>query len=221
VTVLAQHSLLVKLAEAKENNSCLRIRYPKTATSLPVAAVFYEDHNPAYCLRDVYGSIGEKWMDKGGRTGLLGYALTDETGTPNKPGRYNHFKNGSIYWSPTTGAQEVHGSIRAKWAAMGWENSLLGFPTTDEIRTPTKAGAFNHFQGGSISWSPGTGAHEVHGDIRGLWSRMGWENSQLGFPTSDEYGISGGRRSDFQGGCRIDWFPATGAKAYCNNIPTF
>jgi hypothetical protein len=46
--------------------------------------------------------------------------------------------------------------------------------------------------------------------------------SEEHFPTSDEYGISGGgRRSDFQRGCRIDWFPATGAKAYCKNMPTF
>ena len=59
-------------------------------------------------------------------------------------------------------------------------------------------------------------------EIRDLWAQLGWENSQLGFPTSDEFAIAGGgRRSNFQNGCYIDWFPATGATAYCNSIPTF
>jgi stage II sporulation protein D len=50
----------------------------------------------------------------------------------------------------------------------------------------------------------------VRGAIRARWAQLGWENSRLGFPTSDEYAIPGGRRSDFQGGY-ITWTPATGA----------
>ena len=68
----------------------------------------------------------------------------------------------------------------------------------------------HHFQGGSVYWSPATGAHEVHGAIRDRWAELGWENSALGFPTSDEYGIDGGRRSDFQNGS-ITWTPSGGA----------
>jgi uncharacterized protein with LGFP repeats len=219
LATLGSHGLLNELAVAKEQDACVRLRYANNAFA---AAVSYVENNPQYCYRKVGGAIGTKYMDLGGRTGFLGYALTDELATPNKPGRFNHFQNGSIYWSASTGAHEIQGAIRDKWASLGWENSFLGFPTTNETSTPDKVGRFNHFEGGSIYWSPNTGAHEVHGAIRDLWAQLGWENSQLGFPTSDEFAIAGGgRRSNFQNGCYINWFPATGATAYCNSIPTF
>src|SRR5207302_49498 len=80
-------------------------------------------------------------------------------------GRYNHFQGGSIYWTPGTGAHEVHGAIKDKWASMGWERSFLGYPVTDETGTPDGVGRYNHFQGGSIYWTPSIGAYEVHGAI--------------------------------------------------------
>ena len=53
---------------------------------------------------------------------------------------------------------------------LGWERSFLGYPLTDETATPDGVGRYNHFQGGSIYWTPATGAHEVHGAIRGQWA---------------------------------------------------
>jgi peptidoglycan/xylan/chitin deacetylase (PgdA/CDA1 family) len=166
--------------------------------------------SPGTGAREVYGAILGTYLRHADTAGLLGFPLTGERATPDGRGRYNHFQGGSVYWSSTTGAWEVHGAIRAKWAQLGWENSLLGFPTTDERSTPTERGAYNHFQHGSIYWSPTTGAWEVHGAIRAKWAQLGWENSLLGFPTSDEYSISGGRRSDFQYGY-ITWTPSGGA----------
>jgi len=93
----------------------------------------------------------------------------------------------SIVAESSAGAFEVHGAIRDKYLALGAEASILGYPRTDETGTPDGVGRFNHFQGGSIYWTPGTSAHEVHGLIRGLWSSLGWEtNPQLGYPISDE-----------------------------------
>src|SRR5882724_9720067 len=93
----------------------------------------------------------------------------------------------SIVVESSAGAFEVHGAIRDKYLALGAEASILGYPRTDESGTPDGVGRFNHFQGGSIYWTPGTSAHEVHGLIRGLWSILGWEtNPQLGYPISDE-----------------------------------
>lgn len=87
----------------------------------------------------------------------------------------------------SAGAYEVHGDIREKYLALGAEASILGYPRTDETGTPDGVGRFNHFQGGSIYWTPGTFAHEVHGLIRDRWSSLGWErNPQLGYPISDE-----------------------------------
>ncbi len=164
---------------------------------------------PAPC---VFGAIGARWASLGGAGGFLGRPVTCELPTPVRPGRYNHFQGGSIYWSAPTGAWEVHGLIRDAWARAGWESSPVGFPVTNERRTPTRPGAFNHFQAGSVYWSPATGAHLVHGAIRQLWSSLGWETSSLGFPTSGETGVAGTnwRRQTFQGGV-ITWSPTAGA----------
>lgn len=87
----------------------------------------------------------------------------------------------------SAGAFEVHGDILRKYLALGAEASILGYPRTDETGTPDGVGRFNHFQGGSIYWTPSTSAHEVHGLIRDLWASQGWErNVQLGYPVSDE-----------------------------------
>lgn len=87
----------------------------------------------------------------------------------------------------SAGAFEVHGEIGVHYRALGGSGSVLGYPTTDETGTPDGVGRFNHFQAGSIYWTPGTGAHEVHGLIRAFWAAAGWErNSALGYPISDE-----------------------------------
>ena len=87
----------------------------------------------------------------------------------------------------SAGAFEVHGAIREKFLSLGAEASILGYPTTDESGTPDGVGRFNHFQGGSIYWTPNTTAHEVHGLIRDRWASLGWErNPQLGYPIGDE-----------------------------------
>jgi uncharacterized protein with LGFP repeats len=77
---------------------------------------------------------------------------------------------------------------------------VLGSPLTDELTTPDGVGRFNHFQNGSIYWTPATGAHEVHGLIRAKWESLGWETGALGYPVRDEYAVTGGRESEFQKG---------------------
>jgi uncharacterized protein with LGFP repeats len=156
-------------------------------------------------------AITEKWNALGGAGGFLGSPQTDETTCPDGVGHFVHFDNGSIYWTPKTGALSVHGDIRAKWASLGWERCpFLGYPITDETGCPDGVGRFNHFQNGSIYWTPKTGALSVHGDIRAKWASLGWERSSLGYPISDEHDEAGGRGSEFQHG-RILWQPGKGA----------
>jgi uncharacterized protein with LGFP repeats len=119
----------------------------------------------------------------------------------------------SLYWSPATGAQEVHGTIRDAWAKLGWESGVLGYPITDEELTPDGRGRYNEFEHGAIYWSPKTGAHEVHGDIYNLWAELGWEESRLGFPTSDVMPTpdAQGLRASFENG-EIWWNQNEGAR---------
>jgi hypothetical protein len=155
------------------------------------------------------GDIDARYQALGGCGSFLGAALTDETKTPDGVGRYNVFRNGSIYWSSSTGAFEVHGAIRDKWAALGWEAGALGYPLSNETKTPDGVGRFSVFQRGSIYWTAQTGAHDVRGAIRDKYAETGWEAGPLGYPVSGEYDVAGGRRSDFQHGS-ITWDAATG-----------
>ena len=123
------------------------------------------------------------------------HTVTDDYPKP-QIGRYNHFQGGSIYWTPATSAHETHGAIRGKWAALGWERSFLGYPTSDEL--VITGGRLSKFQGAYVYWSPATWAHEVHGAILGTYLQLGASNSRLGFPITDESPMSTGRYSNFQ-----------------------
>jgi hypothetical protein len=164
----------------------------------------------------VGGAILTRYNQLGGAGGFLGGCLTSELTTPDGIGRYNHFQNGSIYWTQATGAWEVWGQIRLKWEALGWEKSMLGYPITGELTTPDTVGRYNHFQGGSIYWTQATGAHEVRGNIHAKWKALGWETGVLGYPTTDETGTPDGigRYNHFRKGTTegsIYWTQATGA----------
>ncbi|WP_110172448.1 hypothetical protein [Luteitalea pratensis] len=58
-----------------------------------------------------------------------------------------------------------------------------------------------------------SGAHEVRGAIRALWTRRAAERSPLGYPISDEFSTGRGdeRRSKFERGS-ISWTSARGAR---------
>ena len=236
--------------------------FSSTGANLNDGAIYFTwQKGVAYSIK---GKIYAHWISLGGEAGVLGYPITDETGTPDGVGRFNHFSNsGSIYWTPSTGAWSIHGAIRDKWASLGWERSPLGYPTSDELGTadgatryntfsstganlndgaiyfafatgkafsvrgaiyahwislggeagvlgyptidetgtPDGVGRFNHFSNsGSIYWTPSTGAWSIHGAIRDKWASLGWERSRLGYPTSDEQAVDGGRQNTFQGG---------------------
>lgn len=172
--------------------------------------------HPSYCARVLHGAIWNKFSSVGWerKDGILGYPTTDETITPNQRGFYNHFEHGSVYWTEQTGAHFVRGAIRQKWANMGWENSFLGFPITDESLTPDNRGWYQHFEGGSLYSLKNVGTSAIGGAIRQKWASMGWENSYLGFPISDESSTADGRYryNRFEGGY-IYFSPETGAEA--------
>ncbi|UOX90822.1 hypothetical protein MUY14_09410 [Amycolatopsis sp. FBCC-B4732] len=171
------------------------------------ASIYYTVGTGAH---NVQGEIRKKWAALGWERGL-GYPTTDESSTPDGVARYNHFTTGSsIYYTVNTGAHSIQGEIRKKWAALGWERGL-GYPTTDESSTPDGVGRYNHFtNSASVYWTASTGAWSIHGAIRDKWASLGWERSALAYPTSDEYGVSVGRRNDFQHG-GVTYNTSTGA----------
>lgn len=121
----------------------------------------------------------------------------------------------AIYWSAGTGAHTVQGCIYQEFVHVG--GTVLGFPTQDE-QPIGSGGRVSYFNGTTCGASSGSaiysfsasGTHAVYGCIYQAYKAYGGPTSNLGFPTSDEYGISSGRESDFQGGY-ITFSSATGA----------
>ncbi len=122
--------------------------------------------------------------------------------------RYREFTNGRIYWSQETGAKFISGPILDRYLSLGGHKWLL--PSTNQVNGSNRAKIDFHLHGMAIYWTPATGAKFVLGAIRGKWDSLGAESSKLGFPTSDEYDIPGGRRSNFQNGWYITWDQITG-----------
>jgi non-reducing end alpha-L-arabinofuranosidase len=168
-------------------------------------------YSPATGTHVVMGAILAKYNAMGGPAGSLGFPTSDEQGTPDGAARFNTFAGtggSALYWTADAGAHSIQGSIYQHFLTDGGE-AAMGAPTTDETGTPDGIGRFNHFTNdASIYWTPSTGAQWVHGAIRDKWSSLGWERSQLGYPTSDEFAVSGGRQNTFQHGT-ITWFSKT------------
>jgi LGFP repeat len=106
-------------------------------------------------------------------------------------GYYRRFADCDIYYSPETGAHEVHGAIREKYLLVNGP-VRLGLPITDETGTPDGRGRFNHFaKQASIYWHPGTGPFWLSGAVRFRWASLGWETGSLGYPVQDEESLGG------------------------------
>ncbi|WP_198588183.1 polysaccharide deacetylase family protein [Geodermatophilus chilensis] len=160
---------------------------------------------------EVYGGIRQRWGQLGWEFGL-GYPVTGELTSPDGIGRSSVFERGAIYWSPATGAHELRGAIRDRWSQLGHESGL-GYPTTDERFTADKKGVYQEYQRGAVYWSPTTGAREVRGAIRHRWNSAGRVTGSLGYPTSNEVRLSGGKGvlQAYQRGW-VYWSQSSGAR---------
>ena len=140
----------------------------------------------ASCLSNECDSaITRRYYALGGPAGFLGIRRTVEAATPDRRGRYAVYQNGRIYWSASTGAREVHGSIWDVWAAAGTTSGAYGFPTTDVISTSDGRARYSRFQkGGIYRWSAGT--FGVPDPYHQVFLRYGGSNASgaLGLPTS-------------------------------------
>lgn len=105
----------------------------------------------------IVGPVAQKHAELGGEGGLLGAPKGDEQAAAND-GRFREYAGGVVYWSPETGAHEVHGAILQLWTELGRERGFLGYPVTNELATADGVGRFSDFQGGQIAWSASLGA---------------------------------------------------------------
>ncbi|SNR88490.1 Uncharacterized conserved protein, contains LGFP repeats [Geodermatophilus saharensis] len=164
---------------------------------------------------DVRGAILTKYRQAGGPA-ALGYPTSNDSrdrAVASTPVYYVNFQGGDVVWSAATGAQVVRGPILQRWIALGASAGPLGLPVTSDAVAPGGKGYVVDFQGGSVYWSPATGAHDVRGAILARYRSFGGP-PVLGYPTGDDSpdrNAPGVWFTNFQGG-DVVWSQATGAQ---------
>ncbi|MET7773497.1 esterase [Nocardia sp. NPDC005366] len=105
----------------------------------------------------------------------------------------------------TPGGTEVavSGDIYEKYVRSGGPTGPLGAPTEAKESGPD-GGEYQDFVGGTIYEAKDGDPYVVWGEIRKAWEDNGGANGELGYPTSDETDIAGGKQSTFTGGT-ITW----------------
>ncbi|MCQ4614278.1 alpha/beta hydrolase-fold protein [Corynebacterium pseudogenitalium] len=166
---------------------------------------FWSPKTGAYPL---FGAILAKYSGLGGASSWLGFPTTGETKTPDGVGRFVHFENGSIYWTPQTGAYAIPGDMFKAWGENGYETGDLKYPVAEANQVGK--GYVQKFQGGFLTRNPDKSHNIVHGAIAEKYGELGTATSALGYPKSNEIAIRGGFFQQFEKG-NIYWSPETGA----------
>ncbi len=172
--------------------------------------VYWTSITGAHAVLSISGHTGPAWFSGGGQAGF-GYPLSDETAVTG--GTIQKFSSGKVLvWTGTAVFRIwTRGAIGALWTALG-STGGLGIPVGNEACGLRSGGCFQAFSGGTIYWSPATGAHFVRGGIQSRWKSLGAQDGALGYPLSSE--ICGqpamGCLQRFQGGS-IYWSPASGS----------
>lgn len=166
---------------------------------------FWSPKTGAYPL---FGAILAKYSGLGGASSWRGFPTTGETKTPDGVGRFVHFENGSIYWTPQTGAYAIPGDMFKAWGENGYETGDLKYPVAEANQVGK--GYVQKFQGGFLTRNPDKSHNIVHGAIAEKYGELGTATSALGYPKSNEIAIRGGFFQQFEKG-NIYWSPETGA----------
>ncbi|MDI9914339.1 hypothetical protein [Rhodococcus sp. IEGM 1379] len=152
---------------------------------------------PAPVPTVVLNAIDEEYKRIGGETSWLGLLEEGELDCRTRGGKFSHFDNGAIYWSPETGAKAIPNYLLDTYATHEWEAGPLGFPIGDHtvLTGPDGKpwGDVQGFEGGPLYRKYGEqDGHRVHGLILATWRRAQFENGELGWPTSDEITLENG-----------------------------
>ena len=166
-----------------------------SAADKPV--IFWTPDNGAWVVR---GAINAAWDKLGGSAGTLGVPTSDESWKGDVVSQ--PFTGGEVSWnaktkafttSPADLAGQLTGldvpgdattAIAAARRAVGGPQGTLG----DEQGAQYKVGdgVAQNFAGGTIFYSPATGAHAVTGDVLAKYRAAGGPQGDLGFPASNE-----------------------------------
>jgi uncharacterized protein with LGFP repeats len=182
----------------------------ENCTTAPATDNRTRDHSsPA--LPSAWTSMAARYWQLGGARSGLGPTVYGEIGVPG--GQAQRTTKGRLSWSTPTGIHYTLGAISQRFAALGNEAGVLGFPTADPVVLAGGVGRHQLFQHGNISWHPSLGAFETLGAVAVRYRTSRMEAGGLGYPIAHPIAVGkdgAGRASAFQHG-RITWHPDLGA----------
>ncbi len=114
----------------------------------------------------------------------LGAVTVPEADGP-RGGRWTIYEQGVITWVEAFGVQVLIGEIGLHYAALGGPATALGYPLTPVTGVGDGRGSLASFEGGTITASPETGAHEVHDPIATRYALERGPTGWLGYPIED------------------------------------
>jgi hypothetical protein len=109
--------------------------------------------------RLVRGTTLAKYISTNGPAGALGWPVGNSTGATAKgvTGKFQAFQKGTIYWTPTSHATAVSGSIYLYYLKNYQYRGALGWPTAAR-KCVTGGTCSQTFQTGTVLWSRTAGA---------------------------------------------------------------
>lgn len=138
--------------------------------------------SPAVGARFVRSRIHGRYAASGAE-GRLGYPVQDTSCTAVDQ-CVQRFQSGWIQSTSPTNVRAVWGAIGRTWTALGGPAGPVGHPVTDERCGLVRSGCFQGFLGGTVYWSPASGARWVDRTFMGAYGRASYERGRLGYPRS-------------------------------------
>jgi uncharacterized protein with LGFP repeats len=165
--------------------------------------------SPEGTTLEVRSPIDVRYQDPDVALALGPPSGSQECGRP-AAGCRRTYTNGTMYWSPASGARYVLGTLHGRYAVTG-PAGKLGYPVQDTVCTAVDR-CTQRFQGGWIQSSSPTNVRAVWGAIGQAWTSTGGPAGPAGHPVSDERCglVRSGCFQAFLGGT-IYWSSSSGA----------
>ncbi|MFN8019672.1 MAG: twin-arginine translocation signal domain-containing protein [Acidimicrobiales bacterium] len=140
------------------------------------------NHGAPCLTTDCGTAIAKKYAELGGTAGFLGPPIAEEKANADKRGRVRRYQHGNIYWTPTTGAHEVHGPILTEFGKQAGVNGILKYPTSDTRTSSDKKSRYSNFEHGRIYDRGSAGVFTVPAPYFAKHEALGGVHGTLGYP---------------------------------------
>lgn len=162
-----------------------------------------------------WGPIHQAWTSTFGGPLGAGYPRSD-TRAAAGGGNQQDFEVLSLFWSQSTGAQEVHGGILEAYRRAGGP-AALGYPLGGEEAGP-HGGRQSRFERGAVTWRQDVGGHAIPPPLHERWAAIG--GAVMGVAWHDAIAVAGGLEQGYTLVPTIFWSAGTGAHEVLEPILT-